>query len=279
MDLQPLNNFDRLALLDTLNIIEASALIAGIAPSDISEDWWNDELHYNVANHRKYHDGARDDFYIAYNAVKRAIRGDKLKAQIAVDEATCIAYFASQKDHPNDNNRDWLCRGMIDRETLIDREDLKNWLKEIPCHPSAFFSEKPQVEYLNKKHKNYSPTLALMVTAWLHSKEMDLAGNAPVKQLEAVIKEIGGRFLDEETLTNTIINNMASLTSPSDKSGRPPKKEIVADVIQTDESGSNTDLELIKKQSNRSVLSADFSALIDGNSNNQVNIADDELPF
>ena len=56
MDLKPLSNFDRLALLETLNIIEASALIAGIAPSDISEEWYDGETYYNVANYNKYHD-------------------------------------------------------------------------------------------------------------------------------------------------------------------------------------------------------------------------------
>nr|WP_315279178.1 hypothetical protein [uncultured Acinetobacter sp.] len=279
MELKPLSNLDRLALLETLNIIEASALIAGIAPSDISEEWYEGETFYNVANHRKYHDSARDDFYIAYNAIKRAIRGDKLRAVIAVDEKTCIGYFESQKSQLNENNKDWLCKGMIDRETLIDREDLKKWLKGIPIYPSAFFDEQSQFEYLDKNHKNYSPTLALMVTAWLHSKDMDLAGNAPVKQLEDVIKEIGGRFLEDEKLTNTIINNMASLTSPSDKSGRPPKKENVADVTNTDELNNIPNSELIKKHTNRNVLSRDFQELLEVNNTSPNNIGDDELPF
>lgn len=279
MELKPLSNLDRLALLETLNIIEASALIAGIAPSDISEEWYEGETFYNVANHRKYHDSARDDFYIAYNAIKRAIRGDKLRAVIAVDEKTCIGYFESQKSQLNENNKDWLCKGMIDRETLIDREDLKKWLKGIPIYPSAFFDEQSQFEYLDKNHKNYSPTLALMVTAWLHSKDMDLAGNAPVKQLEDVIKEIGGRFLEDEKLTNTIINNMASLTSPGDKSGRPPKKENVADVTNTDELNNIPNSELIKKHTNRNILSRDFQELLEVNNTSPNNIGDDELPF
>lgn len=279
MELKPLSNLDRLALLETLNIIEASALIAGIAPSDISEEWYEGETHYNVANYRKYHDSARDDFYIAYNAIKRAIRGDKLRAVIAVDEKTCIGYFESQRDQSNENKKDWLCKGMIDRETLIDREDLKKWLKGIPIYPSAFFDEQSQFEYLDKNHKNYSPTLALMVTAWLHAKDMDLAGNAPVKQLEDVIKEIGGRFLEDEKLTNTIINNMASLTSPSDKSGRPPKKENVADVTNTDELNNIPNSELIKKHTNSNVLSRDFQELLEVNNTSPNNIGGDELPF
>lgn len=279
MDLKPLSNFDRLALLETLNIIEASALIAGIAPSDISEDWYDGEAYYNVGNHRKYHDSVRDDFYIAYNAIKRAIRSDKLKAVIAVDEKTCIGYFESQRGQSNENKKDWLCKGMIDRETLIDREDLKKWLREIPIYPSAFFDEQSQFEYLDKNHKNYSPTLALMLTAWLKSKDMDLAGNAPVKQLEDVIKEIGGRFLEDEKLTNTIINNMASLTSPSDKSGRPPKKENVADVTNTDELNNSPNSELIKKNTNRNVLSRDFQELLEVNNTSPNNIVDNDLPF
>jgi hypothetical protein len=284
-----LSDLDRYALMETLSILDAASLIAGVSPSQVCfEDQYGE---WTINTNRTDPPQAREDFTLALNAVKRAILNNKLRAKVAVTPGEYIAYIENNIfidgnsisfDDDIRINRDYLCKGLILEETLISRDDLKGWLKSLPCYPEAFFQNQPQAEYLDETHPNYSPMLALCIGAWLALKNQPLAGNAPVQALKQQITTMYPTYkLTVEQATPTIINNMASITSPLNKSGRPTDKSkgdlskpsVGLDPLKLGDS------EVVNKATVNQDLVADFMAVKRQLDNDYQNTVDVDLPF
>lgn len=156
-----ISNDDLFKLMDRLSINEIGALIAGVSPSDICENYDNygDDYYINT-NKAGTPSNASEVFSIILKVLTRAVIARDLNAQIVQDNK-------NQSLYQDDLSKDWLAIGAIDTDkTTILRDDIKKWLDDRGVYPSAFFPNGRKDDYMNPEHECYSADLALCVRAW-----------------------------------------------------------------------------------------------------------------
>ena len=135
---------------ESLTINEAVFLIIGINPSDAK--------HHSIENYP-------DQYSTILSLIIKAIGKDKLKAKI---ETYQIGYERPEID----------CD-----ESIIEVNDLKEWLSSINLKPKFFFSETNlnTPDYLNKDHPRYSEKLAACINTWVALEDQSLTNGKSVK--------------------------------------------------------------------------------------------------
>ncbi len=155
------HEFDYYRLLEDFTIHEAAALIADASPNEVR---YSD---YDGDGNRGWYLDVGDTeknkiFSICVIALTRAIEKDKLPA-------TVITGSTQPRFYQGHSHKEWIPIGTIDpRETRIDREDLRAWLKQRGFNQGFFFPEnyKNDIPYLNPENAHYPPKLAALVAAW-----------------------------------------------------------------------------------------------------------------
>jgi len=199
------------SLSDPLTVDQAAAMIAGVDPNSIdpSGDFFRDR-----------ETGQTDSDGItwvqaAYAGLVNAIRGKKLKVKVVhdsrqIDKADsenlfdlmeCGEYLNVGYEHLAADDERYSDGYFIKNEpnwskTLIDVQELKNWLEATPIRPEIFF---PKVkdrldtpDYLDPRHPRFAPKLAAAVRAW--EAVTDPNGSHPKQALSRWLNEHAAEF-------------------------------------------------------------------------------------
>lgn len=206
-------------LMSSFSIVEASALIAGHAPSDYVEnlDWDGaPEGTFQLVN-------ATDHEKIVFDAAISSIRHDievgELKAIIRTETITQL--------YKTDTQADWQAKAMLSIfHTRIRRNDLVKWLEDRHCYPDFFFNNKDQPLYLiQNNNPQYSPKLCAVIHAWEATKEAEENNNLDglsVKKYAANWLENNAPKYGVEGVTN--YDDMAAIVNWNTKGGRVSEK-------------------------------------------------------
>jgi len=129
-------------LTEAVSLQEAAALIAGYDPHQLALTVGETDVH---PTYPKY--------YPVIRALRQAVASGALKAKeewvYEIDEIT-------EQEHAT---------VLKVAETIVNIEDLKKWLSDKGVQVNFFFpSAKPN--YLDERHKHYSPKLAAAINVW-----------------------------------------------------------------------------------------------------------------
>jgi hypothetical protein len=192
------------SLADPMTVEQAAALIAGFDPNAV-------RFNMNEAAYFENETGLTDSDNInwvqtAYAALKNAINGRKLKAQLRYSaEPGYVAGLDNLEERGRWNGED--VREIKDfddssyvitpvpawGETLLGRDDLRAWLVSNGIHTGFFFPDSTNApDYLDPKNPRYAPKLAAAVTAWL--AVIDPGKVNPKKALEKWLREHAAEF-------------------------------------------------------------------------------------
>jgi hypothetical protein len=161
-----MENLDYWRLSYGFNVFQATLLIIGFNPGDF-------------LNIRELRDEDLPQNYPAVlTALVAAITSDKIKAEVRTKKFS---------DLVNDSHggQKIVHKEIIDLEdTMLSFDAIQSWLETRGVNTGFFFprtSEAP--EYLDPKHKNYSPKLAAAIRAWQAvNADPGLLSGKPVKQ-------------------------------------------------------------------------------------------------
>ena len=154
------HEFDYYRLLEDFTIHEVASLIADASPNDIYTDYYDGNTNFYLRDTEK-----NKIFNICVIALTRAIEKEKLSATIITNARQ--PNFYESKD--SNGYKEWIPIGDIDpTKTTIEREDLRDWLKQRGFNQGFFFPEnyKNDIPYLNPDNAHYPKKLAALVAAW-----------------------------------------------------------------------------------------------------------------
>jgi len=129
-------------LTEAVSLQEAAALIAGYDPHQLALTVGETDVH---PTYPKY--------YPVIRALRQAVASGTLKAK---EEWVYEIDTISEQEYAT---------VLKVAETIVNIEDLKKWLTDKGVQVNFFFpSDKPN--YLDERHKNYSPKLAAAINVW-----------------------------------------------------------------------------------------------------------------
>lgn len=191
------------SLMDSFSIIEASALIAGRAPSDVVPEY---DFNGNPCSEPCILSNANDEqrivFDLALKSIVGAVEAGRLKAIIKTNSIMQL--------YKTDHDAEWQAKYTLSpNETRIERNELLRWLNSRQCYPDFFFNHKNTPLYLvQDDNRQYAPKLCAIVHAWEATKEAedaDALDGQSIKQfaiswLKIHAKQYGVDSTDFETM-------------------------------------------------------------------------------
>jgi hypothetical protein len=206
-----MDGIDYWKFCDAFTPIQATLLCLGTDPT---------LLQYEVL-HLEPHEMPKG-FDAIFSALKNAINRGKLKAD--------IKYFQKQVDI-GDFDFTFVDTDEINYEvTLVEVNDLKQWLSERNFKPAFFFevTKTDAPDYLNPKHSHYSPKLAAAIRAWeavSTDSRYSNNGKAPKTNIEAWLTAHAGDLglvkEDGEINADAIKNQIAKVVNWKTEGGAP----------------------------------------------------------
>lgn len=212
-----ISNDDLYKLMDSLSIEDSCALIAGVSPNKVIYEYYDNEETAVIRTSSNDPDNANEVFFIALKALTHAIKTEKLKAFIEV------------KDYPknlvkSDLNKNWLFISEIDTcKTMIERDDLKEWLDKRGVYPPLLFPMGKKDDYMNVDHPNYSPKLALCVRAWEVAQTANLQGQT-IKQFIVDWMQEHAKEFGVSNTGDKIFDTLATIPNWNTTGGRAKNK-------------------------------------------------------
>ncbi len=198
-------------LADSLTVEQAAALIAGFDPNLIRYDI-NNEIYFENETGVTNREGGHW-VQTAFSALKNAVFSGKLKAkfiydsrpvtdadsQTLFDMMECGEYANPGFDHLAGPDEQYIDGHFVKNEpdwkkTLIDVEELKNWLLARGFNTGFFFQDvvTSATDYLDPKNTRYAPKLAAAVMAW--QSVTDPGRTSPKRALEKWLREHAAEF-------------------------------------------------------------------------------------
>jgi hypothetical protein len=278
-------------LSDELSVVDAAILITGNDPSNKSERY-DDEGHsiYDTNGVPEHYQRTNyEGFDPVFKALRTAIFANKLKATLGAKARNQVynyeAYgnpehlygdgelemsfdlliqasgysaniFTNRKvEHLHRADSIYVLEEPDWTETMVNVDDLKDWLSSRGLHPTFFFPEGKAEGFRDKNHPRYSAKLACAVAAW---EAIDRA--QPRKSVK-------------ETIT-AWVNNNAVQYGLANESGIVPKLSVedVAKVVNWATTGGATPTSVVEDDDDNEVEIQNFSGY--SNPNNA-----DDVPF
>ncbi len=211
------SNTDLLRLMDILTIHDACALIAGCSPSQVVEDWHDNEKYYYLRTNDSDPPNADEVFTLSLKAMTRAIEKGILKADISV-----MAYNGTyQKLIKKDLSLNWMAIHGIDPTlTTVTRDDLKEWLEQRGVYPTMLFPHGRKDDYMNQAHDHYAPKLALCVRAWEVAQTAIIDGETQKQFMERWMRENASDFGVDNKSDAKIFRELATIPNWDTKGGK-----------------------------------------------------------
>lgn len=206
-------------LMDILSINDAAALISGASPSDVDYDSQYDFFFLNEQN-RSYTNSSKTSFNIAKTSLTRSITVGRLKANI-------VSILNEKRVSQSNLQSDWIVLNGIDpKETMIDREDLKNWLEDRGVYPPLLFPNGKKDDYMDSNHLHYAPKLAVCVKAWEVAQTADLQGETYKQFMTNWISKNASSY-GVENQSVKVFESLASISNWATKGGRAKNKHTL----------------------------------------------------
>ena len=206
------------SLMDSFSIIEACALIAGHAPSDVVPEY---DLNGNPCSEPCILSNANDEqrmvFDLALKSMIGAVEVGRLKAII---KTTSVMQL-----YKTDHEAEWQAKYYLSpNETRIERDELLRWLNSRQCYPDFFFNQKNAPQYLvQDDNRQYAPKLCAIVHAWEATKEAEDAGALEGQSIKQFASSWLKTHAKKYGVDSSDFESMAQIMNWGTAGGRPPK--------------------------------------------------------
>ena len=177
-----MDEFNYWRLADTFSLVDAAALICGIKPSEIRKNEYGDQIYFYFSPFEKtpQRDKLNNNISAVLKTIKNAVRAKTLPVSHE-------AYLFNSLPSPQGPELNL-------EETLIDLEDLRNWLASRGFKTDFFFPEGETADYLTKEHPKYAPKLAASVRAWQYAIKLPDNGKTPKQNIDKWLREHASEF-------------------------------------------------------------------------------------
>ena len=186
-----------------LSVEDAAILIAGGDPSN------QDSEHEELLDQRVFfkRTTGHTGFTAAFTALKSAVQREQLKT---------LRQFKSDMDEADGREPDWT-------KTMIDVDDLKNWLRGRGFTSGFFFPAAPAEisEFLDPNHDHFAPELALAVAVWNALSSQQRFPFGPKAAIKNWIAENPNAWNGKEPLSNAGMERIATLVNWQSIGGAP----------------------------------------------------------
>jgi hypothetical protein len=117
----------------------------------------------------------------------------------------------------------YICKDPNWQQTLVEVEDLKEWLASKSLRPEFFFPDAPVEGFRNKNHSRYSAKLATAVAAWEAVKTAS-PNKTPKQTLKAWVQSNGEKFglTDDGIVSDGMAEEIAIIANWQTKGGATP---------------------------------------------------------